>query len=35
VGQTVIYNSDGDFARQYIGDNKSPVRFFVVGIVNE
>jgi microcompartment protein CcmK/EutM len=35
VGQMVIFNSDGDGARTCIGDKKSPVRFYVVGIVNE
>ena len=34
-GQRVVYNSDGKAAREYIGDDKSPARFFVVGIVNE
>jgi ethanolamine utilization protein EutN len=34
-GQTVILNSDGHGARQYIGDEKSPVRWFVIGIVDE
>lgn len=35
VGQMVIVNSDGDGARTYIGDKKSPVRWYVVGIVDE
>jgi ethanolamine utilization protein EutN len=35
IGQTVVLNSDGIGARQYIGDEKSPARWFVVGIVNE
>jgi len=35
VGQTVIVNSDGIGAREYIGDQKSPARWFVIGIVDE
>ena len=35
TGQTVILNLDGKGARELIGDNKSPVRYFVIGIVNE
>ena len=35
VGQTVILNSDGKGARELIGDEKSPVRWFVIGIVDE
>jgi len=35
VGQMVIVNSDGEGARACIGDKKSPVRWYVVGIVNE
>ena len=34
-GELVILDSDGHGARQYIGDPKSPVRWFVVGIVDE
>jgi microcompartment protein CcmK/EutM len=34
-GQIVILNSDGKAARELVGDNKSPVRFFVIGIVDE
>ena len=34
-GQTVIIDSDGKGAREYVGDPKSPVRWFVVGIVDE
>lgn len=33
-GQTVILNSDGRGARELIGDEKSPVRWFVIGIVD-
>jgi ethanolamine utilization protein EutN len=33
-GQTVVLNSDGKAARELIGDDKSPVRFFVIGIVD-
>lgn len=35
AGQTVVINSDGKAARELIGDEKSPVRFFVIGIVDE
>ncbi len=34
-GQLVILNSDGRGAREMIGDEKSPVRFYVIGIVDE
>ncbi|HZZ45133.1 MAG TPA: EutN/CcmL family microcompartment protein [Tepidisphaeraceae bacterium] len=34
-GQTVILNSDGKAARELIGNAKSPVRWFVIGIVDE
>jgi ethanolamine utilization protein EutN len=33
--ETVIVDSDGQGAREYVGDPKSPVRWFVVGIVDE
>jgi ethanolamine utilization protein EutN len=35
AGQQVILNMDGKGAREYIGDDKSPVRYFVAGIVDE
>lgn len=35
VGQTVVLNSDGRGARELIGDEKSPVRWFVIAIENE
>jgi ethanolamine utilization protein EutN len=35
IGQTVILNSDGKGARELIGDEKTPVRWFVIGIVDE
>ena len=35
AGSTVILNSDGKGARELIGDQKSPVRWFVIGIVDE
>jgi ethanolamine utilization protein EutN len=35
TGQTVILNLDGKAARELMGDEKSPVRYFVIGIVNE
>jgi ethanolamine utilization protein EutN len=34
-GQTIVFNSDGRGAREYVGSDKSPVRYFVVGIVDE
>ena len=34
VGQTVVINSDGRRVREIIGDPKSPVRWFVGGIVD-
>jgi len=34
-GSVVILNSDGKGARDLIGDEKSPVRWFVIGIVDE
>ena len=33
-GDTVLLNSDGKGARDLIGDQKSPVRWFVIGIVD-
>ena len=35
VGDVVVLNSDGKGARELIGDEKSPVRWFVIGIVDE
>ena len=35
MGDTVVLNSDGKAARELIGDDKSPVRWFVIGIVDE
>ena len=35
AGSMVILNSDGKGARELIGDQKSPVRWFVIGIVDE
>ncbi len=32
TGQNVIISSDGKGAREYVGNEKSPVRWFVVGI---
>ena len=34
-GHTVVLNTDGKGARDVIGDEKSPVRYFVIGIVDE
>ena len=33
-GSVVVLNSDGKGARELIGDDKSPVRWFVIGIVD-
>ncbi|HSU68556.1 MAG TPA: EutN/CcmL family microcompartment protein [Tepidisphaeraceae bacterium] len=35
TGQLVILNTDGKAARDVIGDDKTPVRYFVIGIVDE
>jgi ethanolamine utilization protein EutN len=35
TGQTVIINSDGKGARELVGNEKTPVRWYVVGIVDE
>ena len=34
-GTNVVLNSDGKAARELIGDDHSPVRWFVIGIVDE
>jgi ethanolamine utilization protein EutN len=34
-GHTVIIDSDGKGARELVGDEKTPVRWFVVGLVDE
>ena len=34
-GSVVVLNSDGKGARHLIGDEKSPVRWFVIGLVDE
>ncbi|MDB5296253.1 MAG: eutN 1 [Phycisphaerales bacterium] len=33
-GQTVVLNSDGKAARELVGDETSPVRYFVAGLVD-
>jgi ethanolamine utilization protein EutN len=33
-GQRVVINSDGKFARETIGHDKSPVRFIICGIID-
>lgn len=33
--QRVILSSDGEAAREAVGDEKSPVRWMIVGIVDE
>ena len=35
LGQTVILNSDGIAARQFVSSEKTPARWFVIGIVDE
>ena len=35
AGQTVIVNCDGKGAREYVANDKSPVRWFVIGIEDE
>ena len=35
VGTVVVLNSDGKAARELIGNEKSPARWFVIGIVDE
>ena len=32
IGQTVLINSDGKGAREAVGHDKSPARWFVIGI---
>ena len=34
-GQTVILNLDGKGARDLMRDEKTPVRYFVIGLVDE
>ena len=35
AGEVVIINSDGKGAREVIGNDKSPVRFWITGIVDK
>ena len=35
LGQTVVMNTDGKAARELMRDEKSPVRYFVIGVVDE
>jgi ethanolamine utilization protein EutN len=35
AGTKVLLNSDGKAARELIGDEHTPVRWFVIGIVDE
>jgi ethanolamine utilization protein EutN len=35
IGQVVVLNSDGKAARELVGNDKSPVRWFVIGISDE
>jgi ethanolamine utilization protein EutN len=34
-GSLVVLNSDGKEARDVVGDEKTPVRFFVIGLVDD
>ena len=34
-GHTVVLNTDGRAARETVGDPKTPVRYWVIGIVDE
>ena len=34
-GQLVVLNTDGKAAREMIGNEKCPARYFVIGIVDE
>ena len=34
IGQEVVINSDGKGARDWVGDDKTPVRWFIIGIVD-
>jgi ethanolamine utilization protein EutN len=34
-GQVVILNSDGKGAREYVGNDKSPARWFVIGLADQ
>ena len=33
-GHTVVLNTDGKAAREVVGDDKTPVRYWVIGIVD-
>lgn len=35
VGQTVVLNLDGRAARDVIKDDKSPIRYFVIALVDD
>ena len=34
-GQTVVLNTDGRAARELVRNEKSPARYFVIGVVDE
>jgi ethanolamine utilization protein EutN len=34
-GQVVMLNSDGKGAREYVGNEKSPARWYVVGLADQ
>jgi ethanolamine utilization protein EutN len=35
VGSTVVFNSDGKGARETVGNEKSPVRYYVIAIEDD
>ena len=35
VGSVVVLNSDGKAARELVGNEKSPARWFVIGMLDE
>jgi ethanolamine utilization protein EutN len=35
IGQVVVLSSDGKGAREYVGNEKSPARWYVVALVDE
>jgi ethanolamine utilization protein EutN len=34
VGQTIVFNADGKGARDFLGNDKSPLRYWVAAIVD-
>jgi ethanolamine utilization protein EutN len=35
IGETVVLNSDGKAAREVMGNDKSPVRYWIIAVVDE